>query len=389
MRYRYRCRDAQGRAQNGVLEADSVAQAAEQIRARKWTLEDLEPVGARSASVARPVSPPVAAPAGRLSPAQVAQFTVQLSILLEAGVALVPALDTLSQSYPALEAVIRRLESGSSFHVSLSVCGESFDARYLSLLSIGEKTGRLVAVLRRLGEELADEVQRSARLRGALVYPLFLCAACMAMLVFLITVLLPQLLKVVPITQDSPWPTRMVLALTQLPWVPLLILGGVALWQLRRAGGAWLEQLPVVGPHLRQLAWTRVARSLHLMLSSGMLVSQMLPRIYARGSGSAAMDQMLRQAQGRLMEEGSLADALAEQGQVPPLLLQLLRVGEDTGELEVFLKLYVFLAECELEEQRQSFLVLLEPLLLGSLGMVVAFVVMAAFLPVYQLVVAV
>lgn len=393
MKYRYRCRDRQGRAQTGVLEADSVARAAEQLKARGWLLDDLEPAASARATglPAASRSPEASLAPLNLTAAQVAHFTVQLAILLEAGVALVPALETLAPSLPQLAVVIRRLEGGNTFSGSLAPFPESFDPRYLSLLAVGEKTGALVSVLRRLGQELSEELQRQARLRGALVYPIFLAAACVAMLVFIVTVLLPQLLKVVPPTAASPWPTRLVMSLTQVPWMPLLALALLALWQLRRAGWgrAWLERLPWIGWHLWQLEWARVVRSFHLMLSSGMLASQMLPRLYARPSGSPRLDELLRRTQQRLLAEGSLAEALAGEAETPPLLVQLMRAGEDSGEMEVFLKLYAFLVECELEEQRQAFLTLLEPLLLGSLGMVVAFVVMAAFLPVYQLVIAV
>ena len=397
MIFRYRCQD-HASAREGLLEAVSAGAARQALEGRGWRILELTPVDRR------PTRPPPALPAApasehfRLHPRQLSLFTLQLHTMLSAGLPLVTALDALTRFGDttfrrAMAHLVKRLEAGHTLSAALESCASP---QYVGLVMIGEHTGRLVEILRELSHSLNAEERQRDKLRSSLTYPAFLLAGCCCLLGFLLWFLLPQLLAVLP-NGPLPWPTRVVRSLAGAPAVPLLLALAVACAlvvarQVNSPAGRsvheWLVYgLPVVGPHLRSQLWVRLARSLGLMLNAGMLPSQALPLLRA-GVDCTPVAEALREVNRTFREAGELGGAFAAQPAVPGLLVRLLRVGESTGQLQRFVNQYAELAELKLDYEREAFLAALEPLLIGVMGLVIGFVVMAAFLPVYGLVLA-
>lgn len=397
MLFRYRCQE-RSQAREGLLEAASAASARQVLEARGWRVLELSPVPRRSPAPVVAASSPPAPAQFRLTPRQVSLFTLQLHTMLGAGLPLLPSLESLSRFgdrtfQRAMTHLVKCLEGGQMLSSALESC---MTPRYAGLVRIGESTGRLVEILRELSHSLnADERQRD-KLRSSLTYPAFLLLGCCCLLGFLLWFLLPQLLIVLP-DGPLPWPTRVVRSLAGAPAVPLLLALALAsaLVVARqvsspagRTAHEWLVYgMPLLGPHMRAQLWVRLARSLALMLQAGMLPSQALPLLRA-GVDCTPVEEALREVNRTFREAGELAAAFAAQPAVPGLLVRLMRVGESTGQLQRFVNQYAELAELKLDYEREAFLAALEPVLIGALGLVIGFVVMAAFLPVYGLVLA-
>lgn len=397
LNFRYRCQDRHGKERTGTVAAHSTSEAAEALKLRGWSLQELTPEGGRRPGPAPPQGH-APEPAPRVSARQLNAFTAQLITLLEGGLPLLRGLETLTRgSEPAVQdlcqRLARRLEAGSSLSQALALWPELFDPTYVASVRLGETTGRLLFVLRRLADSRMQQSERQDRLRAALTYPIFLACSCLAMLVFLISVLLPQLVKLVPEGSEPPWPTRVVIALSQLPLIPitvfLVVAATAAAAQLRAPEGRpWRDWL-LYGPfpwseHFLQVLWVDLARSLELMFTSGVAAAQIIPCLMP--SAGPRLRLPLQLSQERFCQGHTLGEALEPEPGVPRLLIQLLQVGESVGKIEVFLRMFADLYESELEGQREACLTLIEPLLLVSLGGVVGFVVMASFLPAYQLV---
>jgi type II secretory pathway component PulF len=394
LNFRYRCRDQNGKDLDGIIQAASTAVAVDKLRQKGWSLLQLSPISNRRLDLS---SSTTERPAGKLqlSQRQLTSLCLQLATLMESGLGLLRSLDAIAQSgdRPGFlcDQLARGLEQGQSLSEVLQDWPEIFDPSFVATIRVGESTGRMAHVIRALAQNLEGRSLRRSRLLASLTYPAMLTLACLAMMVFMMAVLLPQLSQLIPSNLPPPWPTRMVLWLNQLPLIPLT-LGGLAalagLWvQLNSTQGRGLREWLLRGPfpwsaHFRRSLWLDLTQSLQLLFSSGMPAAQILPCLFP---ASASLEPVLQRSQQRFLQGSSLADSLAAEPGAPRLLVSFLEIGESVGRIEHFLGIFVRLSGDELEEQRETWLALLEPCLLLSLGGVVGFVVMASFLPAYQL----
>jgi type II secretory pathway component PulF len=399
LNFRYRCRDQRGKECSGTLTADSAPLAAAALKARGWTIHELAPDSRRRPGpVDAPAKPAPAERPPAVSRRQLDGFCAQVSALLDGGLPLLPALEALANGgEPAVCDLSRRLaarlEGGASLSQAIQSWPELFDAGFVASVRLGEKTGKLLFVLRRVADARQRQSERHDRLRAALAYPAFLALTCVAMLIFLITVLLPMLVKLIPSGTAPPWPTQLVIALSRLPLIPVSVavvtLISASVFHLRTPEGRpWRDWL-FYGPfpwsaHFLQVLWVDLTRALELLFASGVAASQVLPLL--QPAAGPRLHDCLQRSHERFCQGSTLAEALSRERAVPRLLVQLLDVGESVGKMETFLTIFANLCEGELEGQREAFLTLLEPFLLVTLGGVVGFVVMASFLPAYQMV---
>ncbi len=420
MLFHYRALDEGGRSRDGILESTSEEFVQAELSRRGWRVVRVTRVQAellpevkiptgppkikahklRADSAAPIVTPPVKSkkvPSLR----SVALFTVQFATLLRANVPMNRSLATLSEGDdPAMNQaaydVMTQVDQGRSLSFAMSRLPRVFNPIYVNMIRVAETTGALYEVLTDLGEFLTRLQSRRSRLLAALSYPFFVLLVTFGMLAFLITSMLPNFLGAAGMQGDQvPALTRAVMALSH-PAFYLVPLGVVVLcalwWAFARhtpAGKLFFSrltyELPVTGYILRTDLMIRLARSLGQMIRTGVTLDAGLKILRSSGTGYHRYDEALKTIHNEISHGVEVSKAFAETGEFSPVLLGLVTSFESAGALDSAFMRYAEMTEMDLDNYLDALLNLIEPLLLGFLGLAVGIVMLAAFLPIYQL----
>lgn len=336
---------------------------------------------------------------GQLSGPDLVTFTTQLATVLGAGVPIVDGMRQLGSrmrsaaSRAVVADVVKELEAGASLSQALASRPRSFPAIYRSSVEAGELSGSMPEVLQRLAAHM--EWTRSIRQTTvqALVYPAILSVAILGLVVTLVTFLVPRIVKMFPGGREElPLQTRQILEVSDAitgNWqviVGALVVCGVGgfLFARSRAGGLWIAtqllRIPRLGEVLRMFATARFASTAGTLQNAGCQVNDVL-ELAGSASGNARMQLSFHEAGERVRRGQSISEALAVDKRMDPLLLQMVAVGEQAGDLGGCLDKLGAHYDRELPRIVKWMLSFLEPLLLFVGGVVVAYTLFAAFLP--------
>lgn len=324
-------------------------------------------------------------------------FTLQLGVMLGAGLPLQRSLEILSKMPGPMAVtayrVLRGVESGKPLSQSMEDCSGVFPLTYRRAIRVGENSGQLLEVLPALSSSLANRLQMQARLRGALTYPAFVLMLSSLMVAFLLFYQVPRLLSVFGSAHaELPGLTRLVLVLIK----PLAALAGLTLlaavgvfvaarrserWRTRVVH--WAESVPRLGALLQEYALIQLSGELAMLLRQGLELSRALRVVREGGSGWPALDRRLGAVLDRVVHGTELWQAL-ESEEFPRLLVMLVRSSEELGSLHSAFAHYFEMGQSRLEDTAETFLRLVEPALHMFMGFVVGTLVLACFLPVYQ-----
>lgn len=405
--YAFDALDAQGAARRGVLEADTARAARARLRA-----QGLVPLTVQAAGVAGGGAGPALSARGlrqrlftrpALSATTLTVWTRQLAGLVTAGLPLERALAALSEESPdedqrLLVAALRvEVHAGAPFARALAQFPREFTPVYVAIVGAGEQSGQLARVLEQLADDLEDQQALRARLVSAALYPAIVTAIAIAIVVFLLTSVVPQVAQVFEGTRRAlPWLTTAMLGLSALvrQWGLALLAAGAA---LALAGRAWLRlpgararldaswlRLPVLGGLSRSYNAARFASTLALLAHAGVPILKALQTaadtLHNQSLREDALDALV------LVREGApLASALAQKPRFPGLLTLFARLGEQTGQLPTMLQRAAHQLSGEVQRRALRLATILEPLLIVAMGLVVMLIVLAVLLPIIQL----
>jgi len=339
----------------------------------------------------------------RVSQKDLLVFTYQLEALIKAGVPLAQSLDMLATqaSSSALQAVLhavkQKVKSGSSLADALQGHPTVFTSWYVSMVQAGEESGTLDQTFGRLAEHLDKVVRLRQQVTLALAYPLLVVIVALVVLWVLLIWVIPMFATMFADWGDAlPWPTAVVLALSrwlQEQWVSVLLgvigLGiGGRLWAKTRSGQRMIEdvalRVPLLGKLWRNVAVVHVARTLSVLLGSGVPILRSL-EIAQKVSGLQRMVRALEEARSSIREGHTLADPLERSGMFPRLVSNMVGVGEATGSLDTALGNIADLFEREVDRDVAAFTAVLEPLIIVVLGIGIGFIVVAMYLPIFSM----
>lgn len=399
--FEYRALDARGRKQKGIIDANSEAQARTKLRSMgKYpvsialtSMERSKSEGqGRSLSFLR-----------RVKSEEVSLMTRQLATLLGAGIPLVQALDSLmAQTRNAmLKKVIAQIKGavneGNSLTNALGEHPRIFSSVFINMVRAGEASGTLDIVLERLADfaEKRDELQ--GRFRAALVYPIFMGVIGTAILFVLITYIVPNITQVfAEMNRVLPLPTLFLIALSDtlkdywwmVVLVIVLIVAGLRLF-IRKPGGkrAWdyvkLKAL-ILGPVHQKVILARFSATLGSLLESGvglMMSMQIIQALVDNVHISKVIDEAMEQ----IRKGQSMTVALSASEWFPPMFIQMIAVGEQSGNLEAMLKKVSKAYEREVETAILGMTALIEPLMIVAMGLAVGFIVLSILLPIFEM----
>ncbi len=340
-----------------------------------------------------------------VKPKDLAVFTRQFSVMIDAGLPLVQCLEILAgqQENKTFETVLTAtraaVEGGATLSGAMRQHDKVFDALYVNLVEAGEAGGILDTILQRLASYIEKNVKLKRAVRSALVYPV----AVLGVAAGVITLLL---WKVVPIFGtlflglgvDLPLPTRIVIGLSNfvgsifgLMIVVAFVGAGFAIkvWYGTEKGRFLLDglllKLPLVGILLRKIAVARFTRTLGTLISSGVPILEGLD-ITARTAGNAVIEKALNQVRTALEQGKNLADPLKETNVFPGMVTQMIGVGEQTGAMDAMLQKIADFYEEEVDAAVKDLLAALEPAMIVFLGVVVGGIVISMYLPLFSLI---
>ena len=396
--YAFEALSADGQIRKGTLEADSSKAARTQLRA-----QGLVPLSVEAVQAAKAGSAGALFTRRVLGAQALAVWTRQLAGLVGSGLPLERALASLSSEAESeaernLVADLRaEVNSGSTFGRALAQHPREFSAIYVAVVGAGEQSGNLALVLEHLAQDLEDQQVLNAKLLGAALYPAIVSLVALAIVLFLVTYVVPQVASVFAGSKRAlPFLTVLMLGLSDVVrsygWLMLglLVLGiGAARWALRapelryRFDAAWLG-LPIIGRLSRSYNAARFASTLAMLAAAGVPILKALQA----ASDTLSNQAMRRDAQDALVavrEGAPLASALAQKKRFPGLLSMFARLGEQTGQLPLMLQRAASQLSSEVQRRAMQLATLLEPLLIVLMGLVVMLIVLAVLLPIIQM----
>ena len=340
---------------------------------------------------------------GGVKKTEIAAFTRQLSTLLKSGIPLSESLGALveqmsNQRFKAqLSEVRTAVNEGLSFGDALAKHPRLFDDLFVSMIRAGELAGNLDEVLARLADFLEGSQKLKSKITGAMIYPaVMVCIGTIIIAVLMIKVI-PEITKT--FTQAGktlPINTRFLIATSGFigrNWILMfigIIVAGVLFvkWKGSEAGKpVWhrfVLKLPGVGPLVRTINVSRFSRTLGTMLASGVPMLRALDAAKAT-MGNVVLQKVVDEAKRAVTEGESLANTLKKSGEFPPTMIHMVAVGERAGQLEQMLERVALAYEAEIDTKLSRFIALLEPLMLLSMGVIVAFIVISILQPIMDL----
>ncbi len=393
--YSWKGRTRGGRIQEGVLVAESKDAAIAALRKQQIIVTAVTEKGKEFA---------LPKFGGRIKPKQIAIFTRQFSVMIDAGLPLVQCLEILGsqQDNKAFQRILfqvrQDVESGATLADSLRKHPKAFDDLFCNMVAAGEAGGILDTILQRLAQYIEKIVKLRAAVRSAMVYP----AAVITIAVLVVWVIL---WKVIPtfaslfegLGATLPLPTRITIGLSRFIgawWWMIAGAIGSGIFLLyryhkthkgRRHIDGILLRIPVLGGVLRKIAVARFCRTLSTLVSSGVPILEGL-EITAKTSGNAIVEDAIMETR-RSVEEGkTIADPLKRTDVFPEMVVQMVSVGEQTGALETMLSKIADFYEDEVDEATANLLALLEPVMIVILGMIIGGIVISMYMPMFDLI---
>ncbi|MDP6704552.1 MAG: type II secretion system F family protein, partial [archaeon] len=397
MKFNYQARDEKGENQIGVIEASSREAALKLLAGHKLYVTTLEtakagPVYAREIEFF-----------SRVPAREIMLFSRQLSIMFKARVPLVEALRTLAvqtkkRSFKEkLMRISEEVEGGTSFSNSLKMYPEVFSDFYVNMAASGEASGQLSDVLGYMAEHLEREYTLKSKVRGALVYPAFIVLVASAVLFLLMYMVIPNLADVLQDTgRELPLVTQIVIVLADITrswgWVFLLALAGgaILLWRYSKTpqGKAFFSvfvlKVPMIGSVFQMVYLSRFAENLSTLIAGGLPIAKALD-ITGTIVGNDVYKNIILEGK-EVVRGGSKISSVLEKypDEFPPVFTQMVSVGEKSGSLDEVLRNIVDFYQKEVERAIETFLSILEPLLIVVLGLLVGGLMASVLLPLYQ-----
>jgi type IV pilus assembly protein PilC len=330
-------------------------------------------------------------------------FTRQFATMIDSGLPLVQCLDILSsqQEKPAFKNILLKVkesvESGSTFADALGKHPKAFDQLYVNLVAAGEIGGILDTILNRLAAYMEKAMKLKKQIKGAMVYPSTIMSIAVIVVGVIMVFVIPTFSKMfAEMGSTLPGPTRVVIALSNflIKYIILIIvaifalISGVKKYYSTTKGqkqiDAMLLKLPVVGPLIRKVSVAKFTRTLGTMVSSGVPIMDGL-EIVAKTAGNKIVEEAIYGVRQAISEGKTMAEPLQACGVFPPMVVQMISVGEATGAMDTMLNKIADFYDDEVDDAVSALTAMMEPLLMVFLGVVVGGLVIAMYLPIFQM----
>jgi len=340
----------------------------------------------------------------KAKPRDVIVFSRQLAILLRAGISLLPAMEMLQGQVAASRAFKRTLESitydlraGVSFSQALSKYPKAFNEIYCRTIAVGEQSGSLEGVLLQMADYQERQTMMAQRIRKALTYPMMVLGVGVVVVVILIVVVMPNLLGMFTAMEvELPLPTRILIGITNVVSTNTLyvLIGGVVLVALvltlvkQPKGRRLLDRLrltaPIIGPPTLMTELARFSRTVSVLIGSGMSLQGIMDMVPQSTNNTVVRDALTYVRERLFLGEG-LSTPMSHIAIFPPLLIQMVAVGEESNTLDFTLGVVADFCEAAADEKATALVGLIGPLSTIGIALLVGFIALSVIMPMYTL----
>jgi type IV pilus assembly protein PilC len=340
---------------------------------------------------------------GKVKPKSLAIFTRQFSVMIDAGLPLVQCLEILAAQQPdksfqkVISAVRSDVEQGATLQNAMSKHPRVFNDLYVNMVGAGEAGGILDVILQRLSGYIEKAVKLTSKVKGAMVYPI----SVITIAAIVVTVIMVKVIPVFSAMYEGmgsklPFPTLVCIAISNILiryfWlvaiVIILLIVGLKQYYKTNTGRLQIDavflKLPVLGELLRKVAVARFCRTLSTLTSSGVPILEGMD-ITARTSGNMVIQNAILKAKDAVEQGRNISSPLAETKVFPPMVVQMVGVGEATGALDAMLAKVAEFYEDEVDNAVAGLMSLMEPLIIFFLGGIIGFIVIAMYMPIFNL----
>ncbi|MCG3191654.1 MAG: Type II secretion system protein F [Thermoanaerobaculia bacterium] len=385
----------QGAMTGGVLTAETKELAIQDLRRRQIEVASVKEKGKEFAIPKFGF--------GGVSPKSLAIFTRQFSVMIDAGLPLVQCLEILGTQQEdkgfqkMILAVRQDVESGSSLADSLGKHPKAFDNLYVNMVAAGEAGGILDTILRRLSTYIEKSVKLKAQVKTAMIYPVAVLTVAGIVVAIILWKVIPTFASLfAALGAQLPLPTRIVIALSNFlaNYIFFIVAFFVALsiaiqryyqtYRGRRVIDALLLKAPVLGDILRKIAVARFCQTLATLTSSGVPILDGL-EITAKTAGNAIIEDAIMMVRKSVESGRTIAEPLAEAKVFPPMVVQMIGVGEQTGAIDAMLNKIAEFYEEEVDNAVNGLMKLMEPIMIAILGTIIGSIVVAMYMPMFSL----
>lgn len=397
--FEYRARDRSGAVREGQLEASSAAAVARSLQEKG--LVPLRVAERRVATLDKEIKIPGFGK--KVKPKAVAVMSRQLATMVNSGLSLSRALSVLHQQTenPALAAVVgqvlAKVEQGSSLSAALAEHPKVFGYLYVSMIQAGEVSGALDETLLRLAENLEAGVRLRSKIRSAMAYPVVVMSLVVLVVTAMMLFIVPMFDRIYSdLGGELPVPTRVLMMISSVLgkwWWAAILLTGLAVYGFRR----WIAsedgrrvwdrfklKAPVFGSVVRKVAMSRFARTMAVLSRTGVPVLQALD-IVSETAGNVLIADAVRDVRDSVKRGESLAAPLTRHEVFPPMVTQMMSVGEETGALDSMLSKVSQFYDQEVDDAVSAMTSLIEPLLIVVMGVVVGGILICLYLPMFNI----
>ena len=395
--FAYSGRTRQGRTVTGERIAETMDGAVAALRREQILVTQITPVKEAAAKVSKPRGKKVSAK-------NLAVFTRQFSVMIDAGLPLVQCLEILGtqeedKNFASVILATRTdVESGASLADAMKKHPKAFDPLFTNMIAAGEAGGILDTILKRLATYIEKAVKLKNQVQSAMVYPVAIVVIAAVVVGVILWKVIPTFANLFAgLGAELPLPTRVVIALSNglVRYMPFVLAGifgfvfGLRAYYNTPGGRMACDRLmlkaPVFGSMFRKIAVARFCRTLATLLASGVSILEALD-ITAKTAGNAVVEQALYATRKSIEGGETIAAPLKETSVFPPMVVQMISVGETTGALDTMLGKIADFYEEEVDVAVAGLLTLLEPLMIAVLGGVVGGIVIAMYMPIFSLI---
>ncbi|MDQ3033327.1 MAG: type II secretion system F family protein [Myxococcota bacterium] len=391
----WEARTRTGEVRKGVMEADSESSVQNRLKAQALT-------PSRVRKKPREINISFGSP---VSEKELVVFIRQFATMIDAGLPLVQCLDILSQQGDnkafnrILKDVKGTVEQGSTFSEALRRHPRVFDDLFVNLVAAGEMGGILDTILQRLAIYIEKRVKLKRQVRSALVYPTGVLIVALGVMTILLAFVIPSFQAMfvdMGAGDELPGITQFVVDLSEFflgnfLWIVLaIVLISVSItYSYRTPGGKkfwhrFLLEVPILGPVMRKIAVSRFTRTLGTLLASGVPILDALD-IVGKAAGNVIVEDAIRVTADKIREGRTMAEPLMETKVFPPMVVQMIGVGEQTGALDQMLNKIADFYEEEVDVAVAALTAMLEPLMMVVIGGMVGFMLIAMYLPIFDI----
>ncbi len=396
--YRYEATTIQGKVVKGTIKAPGEIEAERMLITQGYTPTNIELIPSMwSLEEALPTL-------FRVKPRDVIIFSRQLATLLRSGISLLPSLEILSGQVTSsrafkkvMEAIVNDLRSGGSFTQAISKQPKAFNEIYCRTVSVGEQTGNMEMVLNQMADYLEKQGEATKKAGKALTYPMMILGVGVVVVIIMMTVVMPQMMNMfINMGVELPLPTRILIAtsnvLTSYPLYFLIaaaFLTAVVLWLVKQPRGRrFLDRArlsaPLIGSPTLLGELSRFARTMSMLVTAGLSLQEIMQLLPQSSNNRYIRDALNQVNEGLILGEG-LSEPMSRIDIFPPLLIQMVAVGEESNTLDFAMGVVADFYEVTAEEKMNTLIGLIGPISTMGIALFVGFIAIAILMPMYTL----